>query len=150
MTQLHPESQLRRPSISVFSDTVDWQTRPDVNIYFDNNQSFFDNDMFNLEKIEEYVKNTRTCQRIVLIVPRSSTSKILFYNTCKKLLEIAQKLLDEDKSIDEIVVACYEHRYKQFLLKKAASYIWTKLKSKQLTNNDEFSLYDFPSPETYG
>ena len=148
MTQLHPESQLRRPSISVFSDDVNWQIRDNVNIYFDTDQSFYSSGSIDAKKIKKYIENTRTCQRIVIAVPRYVTSKTLYYTMCKKILYLAQDMLNDDESLEEIVVACDEHSYRHFLLKKAASYVWTQLKPEDLVNMDQLGGYQLLSPET--
>ena len=147
MTQLHPESQLRRPSISVFSDDVNWQTRYNVNVYFDTDQTFYSNGSVDVKKIKQYIENTRTCQRIVIAVPRYATSKTLYYTMCKKIMILAQDMLNDDESIDEIVVACDENSYRHFLLKKAASYVWTQLKPEDLVNMDQLGTYQLLSPE---
>ena len=66
--------------------------------------------------------------------------KYFFYTISKSIVKLSQELINEDESIEEIVVACDENIDRQFLLKKAASFIWGQAKQ----SSSDFQL---PAPE---
>lgn len=145
MTQLHAETELRRPLISIISNNINWKVRDDVNIFFDSESlNFLLPTYSNIkEDVIKYVLKNRTCQRIVLMTPLFRMTKQEYYNVTRQLLEAAHEILQEDESISEILVVCDNNESRQLLLRQAAAFVWGECSNEEIMSPE----LQLPTPE---
>jgi len=130
LTRLHAETEKRVPHISLFSPVTDWKKRDNVDVFFDENSLSFI--YFEEYEIKNYVKkhvlDKKKENKIIIITPTNRISKKKYYKITKSILKASQELLDENKDIIEITVACDNNNDRQVIIKKTAMYLWNEYK----------------------
>lgn len=145
MTLLQAETDLRRPKIAIVSNSIDWKTREDVNVFFDKDALNFLTPSYPnmIEEATKYILKNRTCQRIVLLTPFFKMNKSEYFHICKNVLECANKVLKEDVSITDVTVVCDNNEDRQLLLRKAAAIVWGESSEEDMVD----PFLQLPTPE---
>lgn len=145
MTRLHADDEIRRVRISLISNTIDWKTRSNVNIFFDNESLNFLAPSYpnTREDVTDYILRNRTAQRIIIVSPLFRMTKKEYHDVTEKLLQAGNDILKHDESIQEVVVVCDNNEDRQLLLKQIASKVWGNNESDDTIDLD----IQLPTPE---